>query len=155
MALKSSEIIELSGRSREGGEQARDPGDRVPVARFSINDQLFLIFCEDIFNALCVNLYFQKEDIVGELLRDGKRYIITAQKEAFNTTQKSLVDILTKREIQIMMLVAQGKVNKEIADQLNISEWTVSSHLRRMFAKLGVDSRAAMIFRCSQYLYAQ
>ena len=60
--------------------------------------------------------------------------------------------MLTKRELQIVMLVADGLVNKQIADQLNISTWTVSTHMRRIFAKLGVDSRAAMIYRCSKIL---
>jgi DNA-binding NarL/FixJ family response regulator len=44
--------------------------------------------------------------------------------------------------------VATGLVNKQIAFQLRISEWTVSTHLRRIFAKLGVDTRAAMVSRC-------
>ena len=42
-------------------------------------------------------------------------------------------------------MVAQGHPNKIIADVLNISAWTVCTHLRYMFAKLGVGSRAAMV----------
>jgi DNA-binding CsgD family transcriptional regulator len=34
-----------------------------------------------------------------------------------------------------------------IADVLNISSWTVCTHLRRIFAKMGVGSRAAMVAR--------
>lgn len=52
---------------------------------------------------------------------------------------------LTKREKEIATLVAEGKVNKQIAYQLKISEWTVSTHLRRIFVKLGVNSRANMV----------
>lgn len=44
-------------------------------------------------------------------------------------------------------MVAQGYPNKAIASLLEISSWTVSSHLRRMYAKLGVSSRAAMVAR--------
>jgi DNA-binding CsgD family transcriptional regulator len=60
----------------------------------------------------------------------------------------SAAEFLTPRELQIAALVADGKVNKQIADVLRISEWTVSTHLRRIFAKLGVDTRAAMVSRC-------
>jgi len=60
----------------------------------------------------------------------------------------SAAEFLTPRELQIVALVADGKVNKQIADVLRISEWTVSTHLRRIFAKLGVDTRAAMVSRC-------
>jgi DNA-binding NarL/FixJ family response regulator len=48
---------------------------------------------------------------------------------------------------------ALGKQNKHIAKQLKISEWTVSTHLRRIFAKLGVASRAAMVYRCSSLIH--
>jgi hypothetical protein len=41
--------------------------------------------------------------------------------------------------------VAQGHSNKIIGDVLNISSWTVCTHLRRIFAKIGVGSRAAMV----------
>jgi DNA-binding CsgD family transcriptional regulator len=60
----------------------------------------------------------------------------------------SAAELLTPRELQIVALVAEGNVNKQVADVLRISEWTVSTHLRRIFAKLGVDTRAAMVSRC-------
>jgi hypothetical protein len=44
-------------------------------------------------------------------------------------------------------MVADGHSNKIIADVLNISSWTVCTHVRRIFAKLGVGSRAAMVAR--------
>jgi len=44
-------------------------------------------------------------------------------------------------------MAAEGHPNKIIADVLNISPWTVCTYLRRIFAKLGVTSRAAMVAR--------
>jgi DNA-binding CsgD family transcriptional regulator len=55
--------------------------------------------------------------------------------------------VLTGRELQIAMLVADGLVNKEIADRLRISEWTVCTHVRRIYSKLGVSTRGAMVSR--------
>lgn len=52
---------------------------------------------------------------------------------------------LSPRERAIALLVAQGFSNKCIGKQLGITHWTVATHLRRIFAKLGVTSRAAMI----------
>jgi DNA-binding CsgD family transcriptional regulator len=60
-----------------------------------------------------------------------------------------LTERLTGRELQIAMLVALGHPTKRIAFKLCISEWTVSAHLRRIFLKLGVDSRAAMVYCCA------
>jgi DNA-binding CsgD family transcriptional regulator len=54
---------------------------------------------------------------------------------------------LSPREIEIVRMVAQGHPNKIIADVLSISSWTVCAHLRRIFTKLGVGSRAAMVAR--------
>ncbi|MGO9779493.1 MAG: helix-turn-helix domain-containing protein [Streptosporangiaceae bacterium] len=44
-------------------------------------------------------------------------------------------------------MVASGQPNKTIASVLEISSWTVASHLRRIFMKLNVSSRAAMATR--------
>jgi DNA-binding CsgD family transcriptional regulator len=56
---------------------------------------------------------------------------------------------LTSRELQITFWVAQGLSNKQIAHQLDISAWTVSTHLRRIFIKLQVDTRAALVYKCA------
>jgi DNA-binding CsgD family transcriptional regulator len=52
---------------------------------------------------------------------------------------------LSPREQEITRMVAKGRTNQAIADVLGISAWTVSTHLRRIFTKLGVNSRAAMV----------
>jgi DNA-binding CsgD family transcriptional regulator len=92
-----------------------------------------------------------EEGRAGDLRINGKRYIVVPAEEYPDRTGNAVVersiDILTKRELQVVMLVAKGCVNKQIADQLKISEWTVSTHLRRIFLKLRVDSRAAMVYR--------
>jgi DNA-binding CsgD family transcriptional regulator len=54
---------------------------------------------------------------------------------------------LSPRESEIARMVAKGYPNKTIASVLDISSWTVASHLRRVFSKLGVSSRAAMVAR--------
>lgn len=54
---------------------------------------------------------------------------------------------LSPREQEIVRMVAKGYPNKAIAGVLEISVWTVGTHLRRIFIKLGVTSRAAMIAR--------
>lgn len=50
---------------------------------------------------------------------------------------------LTEREVEVLVLVAQGRTNRAIAEALFISEKTVTSHLTHIFTKLGVSSRAA------------
>jgi ATP/maltotriose-dependent transcriptional regulator MalT len=50
---------------------------------------------------------------------------------------------LTARELEVVRLVAVGKTNREIADELVISEHTVARHLQNVYAKLDVSSRTA------------
>lgn len=57
--------------------------------------------------------------------------------------QKEIDKNLTERELEVLSLVAQGYGNKEIATRLFISTNTVKRHLKSIFAKLGVNTRAA------------
>jgi len=50
---------------------------------------------------------------------------------------------LTARELEVLVILAQGKTNRVIADELFISEKTVASHVSHIFTKLGVASRSA------------
>jgi DNA-binding CsgD family transcriptional regulator len=50
---------------------------------------------------------------------------------------------LTAREIEVLSLVATGKTNRAIAQELRISEKTVARHVSNIFTKLGLSSRAA------------
>ena len=50
---------------------------------------------------------------------------------------------LTAREVEVLRLVAAGRSNRQIAEELVISEHTVARHLQNMFTKLDVSSRAA------------
>ena len=52
--------------------------------------------------------------------------------------------VLTNRELEIVRLVATGLRNKQIADQLSITEGTVKIHLHTIFEKLGVSSRVEL-----------
>jgi len=54
------------------------------------------------------------------------------------------VAALTGAEAQIARLVSDGITNREIADRLFLSPHTVNSHLRHIFAKLAINSRAEL-----------
>ena len=93
-----------------------------------------------------------EQQMVGQFQFEGTTYGIFKEKNSVSKESLNLTEILTVREVQIATLVAQGKSNKQIAKQLQISKWTVSTHLRRIFMKLRVDNRAAMVYSCSTLL---
>jgi DNA-binding NarL/FixJ family response regulator len=77
---------------------------------------------------------------------------VLAPKPLPQALPSGLTDLLTGRELQIAMQVTLGRLNKQIAADLHISEWTVSTHLRRVFVKLGVRSRTELAFQCTAML---
>lgn len=84
--------------------------------------------------------HHNNEEIILDVDLDGAHYLlIRLPNESRPHVQ------LSPREHEIVRMVAKGHSNKIIADVLNISSWTVCTHLRRIFAKLGVGSRAAMV----------
>ncbi|GAA4234829.1 DNA-binding NarL/FixJ family response regulator [Streptosporangium album] len=52
---------------------------------------------------------------------------------------------LSRRETEVMELIATGRSNGQIAQHLFLSEKTVKNHVNRIYAKLGVDSRVTAI----------
>ena len=52
---------------------------------------------------------------------------------------------LTRRQQQLIPLIAQGLTNKEIASQLHLSEQTVKNHIHRMIRRVGVEDRLAVV----------
>ena len=97
----------------------------------------------------CQTLPFPQEKIAEVILKTdikGTNYYLVRCEPKTNQEIH-----LSPREEAITKLVAAGFPNKSIGKQLNISPWTVATHLRRIFSKLNVTSRAAMIAKLSQY----
>lgn len=86
--------------------------------------------------------YVELTDVLLDVEVDGVRCIVLKTRP-----HRPPAPTLTARELEIARMVARGLPNKSMAAVLEISTWTVSSHLRRMFAKLGVTTRAEMIGR--------
>jgi DNA-binding CsgD family transcriptional regulator len=85
------------------------------------------------------------ERLGAEPWAERARVELRATGETARKRDPSTVDDLTPQELQIARLVGEGHSNKEIAAQLFLSPRTVEYHLRKVFAKLGIASRAELI----------
>jgi DNA-binding NarL/FixJ family response regulator len=81
-----------------------------------------------------------KWSLVDRFDSDGKRYLIALRNEPAGAR----VTTLSRREAQIIALVALGRSSKLIAYELGLSESTVSRDITSAMSKLGITSRAAL-----------
>lgn len=101
----------------------------------------------------------------GYLLKDAPPHELTAAVRAAAAGESALAPViasrlldrmraprvsLSSREIEVLELVAAGRSNSEVAEQLFVSETTVKSHLAHIFSKLDVSSRTAAVSEARQ-----
>jgi NarL family two-component system response regulator LiaR len=86
-------------------------------------------------------------DKLAETIREANRGRATIDSAAATALVASarddppIRDALTQREREILVLLTEGKTNKEIANELSISEGTVRFHVSNIFSKMGVNNR--------------
>lgn len=100
-----------------------------------------------------VDGYILKDSESSELkkaimaVKDGENYIQPSLIPALNSqlvnrdSDKDMISSLTNRELEVLVQVANGMFNKEIATNLNISERTVKNHISNIFKKIDVSDR--------------
>lgn len=100
-----------------------------------------------------INGYVLKDSESAELkkairaIMDGETYIQPSLIPALNAKRlernedEEKIDSLTRRELEVLKLLAIGMYNKEVAEKLEISERTVKNHVSNIFKKLEVTDR--------------
>jgi pimeloyl-ACP methyl ester carboxylesterase/DNA-binding CsgD family transcriptional regulator len=68
--------------------------------------------------------------------------VLTASVEGRQAVDETAVDLLSSREVEVLRLIAAGRSNAQIADELVISRNTVIRHVSNIFAKTGAANRA-------------
>jgi len=140
-----------------------------PTARvcveFEIDDEKCRVVCLD---ATGVDATRQRlspggsaaNDEVARFEVDGAVYLLlvpptpraqrAVRRESEAAARSNFLKLLTQRELQIVGLVCAGCLNQQVAEKLRISEYTVGSHLKNVYVKLGLHTRGELIFRCAQ-----
>lgn len=80
------------------------------------------------------NQTYIQPNMTGELVREFNRVTLSENERHFANN-------LTNREIEVLLLITEGMINKEIAHKLYISEKTVKNHISNIFKKLEVNDR--------------
>jgi DNA-binding NarL/FixJ family response regulator len=80
----------------------------------------------------------------GQIWIDNRKIKALVQ-HAENAKESNLDESLSKKEREIIILISQGLINREIASMLCISEQTVKTHISRIFRKLKVSRRSQLV----------
>lgn len=131
-------------------EEIKNKKYEVKVLILTVHNELeYLLKAVDIG----VDGYILKDSESAELKKaihavlSGENYIQASLIPALNNRlanrdiDKDKIDSLTGRELEVLIQVASGMFNKEIATNLNISERTVKNHISNIFKKIDVSDR--------------
>jgi DNA-binding NarL/FixJ family response regulator len=154
--LRSGEAVEqaLAGIDRSGGQPIVLLGDEPDEAQVL---QALALGAAGYCNSLSAPAVLRQvavvvsngglwvgQSLLRQLVGATSRRLGQLPREAENDDWSAL---LSEREIQVARLVANGASNKEIADQLAITERTVKAHLTAIFEKLGLRDRLQLSLR--------
>lgn len=96
------------------------------------------------------------QNVMSELIKTLQKPSETTHTPSLKTFAETTNDWqqgLTQREIEVAHTVLEGKSNKEIADQLFITERTVKSHVKSLLKKFGAKDRLALVLKIQAIKY--
>lgn len=114
--------------------------DAVDVALEAVDEAPFRA-AQDALRAALGDERFTEASARGRALSDDERRRLVGRVAAGAPQPPS--DVLTRRELEVVRLMAAGLTNADIAQRLVISDHTVHRHVSNILGKLGVPSRAA------------
>lgn len=131
-------------------KKMKEDGLQIKILILTVHNEMdYLMKAVDIG----VDGYILKDSESSELkkairaVKDGENYIQPSLIPALNSQlvnrnyDKDMISSLTNRELEVLVQVANGMFNKEIATNLNISERTVKNHISNIFKKIDVSDR--------------
>lgn len=138
----------------------REDGNIIPFVVLSMlrkeEDRNFMekAYADDEYNLAVNYFHFDTLNYWIHRLVDKYRQFLQAdklKKDLFQSSPEKMEKLqeamktLTKREVETLNMIGIGKSNKEIAEELSISYWTVKNHVNNLFNKLGIHTRAEAI----------
>lgn len=105
---------------------------------FLFNQAPFRMLCKCIIAVASGQIWINSQQM---------RYVLEALSEVdtLRVVNSSGQTMLTRREEQVVALVADGLSNREAATELGLSEHTIKKYLRRIFDKLGISTRVELV----------
>ena len=121
---------------------------RVPIVIISATERPEIVAAA---RALGAAGYLSKTERLDDLVKSLRRilagetiFATTATNESVATARNKLAS-LSGAQLRVLLALADGRLNKQIAGDLNVSEATIKAHMTAIFRKLGVNNRTQAI----------
>lgn len=155
ICLMDIELPGMNGIEAIPKIKALSPNTQVVVVTVYENDDLvFKALCEGASGYLTKNMPPQKLiDSLKELENGGAPMSTNIARMVVSSFHKNRQSPLTARELEVLELLSSGKSYSTIADQLFVDKETVKSHIKNIYLKLEVHSKAEAIEKAKKSKY--
>lgn len=155
ICLMDIELPGMNGIEAIPKIKALSPKTQVVVVTVYENDELvFKALCEGASGYLTKNMPHQKLiESLKELENGGAPMSTNIARMVVSSFHKNRQSPLTARELEVMELLSSGKSYSTIADQLFVDKETVKSHIKNIYLKLEVHSKAEAIEKAKKSKY--
>jgi DNA-binding NarL/FixJ family response regulator len=94
-----------------------------------------------------------REELVEaiETVMQGNKFLSLEAASTVKKNEDGKIPVVTRREKEVLLLIADGMTNNQIADKLFISTTTVDTHRKNLLAKFGVKNTAILIRLAAQF----
>jgi two-component system, NarL family, response regulator NreC len=148
-------VMDVSMPELNGIEATRRLGEVAPRTRvLALSMHKDSVYVREILRAGARG-YLLKDSVDSDLISavrsvaKGEGYLSPAVSDAVLTDYRKHVsdpiDLLTSREREVLQMIAEGKTNKDIANTLNLSVYTVEAHRGRIMEKLNLHSTGELV----------
>ena len=127
-------------------EQLRKSGSKIPVIFMTAHGDIPMV--RKVMKAGAAEFLtkpFQKEELLHAVEQAFASDRARRKEEVILDSIRARIALLTPREREVMAMVTAGRLNKQIAGELNLSEITVKLHRRQVMEKMQADSLAELV----------
>lgn len=96
-----------------------------------------------------------REELIEAIdaVMEGRKYLSDEAATTVKKNEDAKIPLLTRREKEVLSLIAEGLTNNQIAEKLFISTTTVDTHRKNLLAKFDAKNTATLIRRAAQYKF--